>query len=182
VETILRQYIWYIRWSARLSISTINLSTFGVFLRENREFLLFRDFQTNMSIWAIITMWHSSCVYLSISLSACLLSRIHENCISLFSGELLHHWRYFFYFFVAADINECVPNDDRNCCNQGCTNTDGSYYCTCNDGYLLGADNCTCEGNKETVSVLHLFLTQYKVDLLFSTLKYYRIGKYVRGE
>ena len=33
-----------------------------------------------------------------------------------------------------------------NGCNHNCTNTVGSYYCTCMDGYVLEADNHTCEG------------------------------------
>ena len=31
-------------------------------------------------------------------------------------------------------------------CDHNCTNTVGSYYCTCMDGYVLEADNHTCEG------------------------------------
>ena len=31
-------------------------------------------------------------------------------------------------------------------CTDGCVNTEGSYYCTCNDGYELTGDNRTCVG------------------------------------
>ena len=41
------------------------------------------------------------------------------------------------------DINEC--NGDHEC-DQVCTNTDGSFVCSCDDGYLLQADGRTCEG------------------------------------
>ena len=42
-----------------------------------------------------------------------------------------------------ADINEC---EEYNDCHQMCTNTNGSYYCSCNIGFALTADNRTCTG------------------------------------
>ena len=45
--------------------------------------------------------------------------------------------------YNVLDINECDTNNGD--CHQNCTNTDGSYYCECNDGYYLDvADNKTC--------------------------------------
>ena len=42
------------------------------------------------------------------------------------------------------DINECrVRNGD---CDHTCTNTLGSYYCSCKDGYKLAANQRDCEG------------------------------------
>jgi len=41
------------------------------------------------------------------------------------------------------DINEC---DGDHECDQVCTNTAGSFVCSCDSGYLLQADNSTCEG------------------------------------
>ena len=43
-----------------------------------------------------------------------------------------------------SDINECVEGLDG--CDQVCTNTAGSYFCTCMDGYELESDNRTCTG------------------------------------
>ena len=48
--------------------------------------------------------------------------------------------RYRFNNFV--DIDECLSSP----CGQICTNTPGSYACTCSDGYLLGSDGTTCTG------------------------------------
>ena len=46
-------------------------------------------------------------------------------------------------FVVYADINECL--EDNGGCNQFCNNTnDGSYFCTCKDGYLLDVDDKGC--------------------------------------
>ena len=43
-----------------------------------------------------------------------------------------------------ADINECLNSDA--CSLQVCTNTNGSYTCSCNPGYILSADMKTCAG------------------------------------
>ena len=48
------------------------------------------------------------------------------------------------YLRGIADINEC---DDRNGdCQHNCVDTDGSYYCTCRDGFTLEADAYECGG------------------------------------
>ena len=43
-----------------------------------------------------------------------------------------------------VDIDECRENTDG--CSQICTNTIGSYRCSCNSGYRLGTDGHTCNG------------------------------------
>ena len=42
------------------------------------------------------------------------------------------------------DINECV--DSNGGCHQLCNDTDGSYECSCYEGYQLVPDDITCEG------------------------------------
>lgn len=42
------------------------------------------------------------------------------------------------------DIDECANNNGQ--CSNICTNTNGSYICSCKPGYLLGADMLTCNG------------------------------------
>ena len=42
------------------------------------------------------------------------------------------------------DINEC--NDGVSGCDQLCTNTIGSYNCSCMVGYELADDDHTCNG------------------------------------
>ena len=44
---------------------------------------------------------------------------------------------------TTVDINECEGYND---CHQICTNTEGSYYCSCDNGFVLAADNRTCTG------------------------------------
>ena len=45
-------------------------------------------------------------------------------------------------FSFNTDINECVYM--MNNCSQFCNNTVGSYLCACSYGYVLAADNSTC--------------------------------------
>ena len=42
------------------------------------------------------------------------------------------------------DINECDDNSDG--CSHNCNNTDGSYECSCNNGYVLDSDGKRCSG------------------------------------
>ena len=51
----------------------------------------------------------------------------------------LSNWSQYYVFIL--DVNECT----ENVCAQSCTNTNGSYTCSCYAGYTLESDN-TCEG------------------------------------
>lgn len=44
------------------------------------------------------------------------------------------------------DQNECL--NGNNNCTHVCINTNGSYICSCNSGYVLGSDNNTCYGEQ----------------------------------
>jgi len=45
---------------------------------------------------------------------------------------------------IISDINECSTGSHN--CQQRCTNTLGSYRCSCNSGYSLNSDRRTCRG------------------------------------
>ena len=45
---------------------------------------------------------------------------------------------------MCVDVNECLLNMDN--CSQVCTNTEGGFTCSCRDGYTLGEDGTSCEG------------------------------------
>ena len=49
-----------------------------------------------------------------------------------------------FILVLLTDIDECSLGTDR--CSQSCTNTIGSYTCSCNTGYTLNSDGYTCDG------------------------------------
>ena len=46
--------------------------------------------------------------------------------------------------YNALDIDECTENSDG--CVQICTNTDGSYQCSCRSGYRLSRNGFQCNG------------------------------------
>ena len=46
--------------------------------------------------------------------------------------------------FHSSDINECASNNGN--CEQLCNNTKGSFTCSCQLGYILNADQRTCDG------------------------------------
>ncbi|XP_078574744.1 receptor-type tyrosine-protein phosphatase S-like [Branchiostoma floridae x Branchiostoma japonicum] len=46
---------------------------------------------------------------------------------------------------TCVDVNECSPNGGRGPCDYSCTNTAGSYTCTCNSGHTLNSDGHTCD-------------------------------------
>lgn len=48
---------------------------------------------------------------------------------------------------VFADVNECTLGTST--CSQTCTNTDGSFECSCGAGYILEADDIGCDGKKQ---------------------------------
>ena len=44
---------------------------------------------------------------------------------------------------VIVDINECAGDHG---CHHLCNNTDGSFHCYCNPGYMLDSNGTTCTG------------------------------------
>lgn len=58
----------------------------------------------------------------------------------------VYYWIYISAPVCVVDVNECETIRDV-CRNGQCTNTEGSYFCTCNPGYEATPDRtaCTCE-------------------------------------
>ena len=50
-------------------------------------------------------------------------------------------------FPIHVDIDECASSP----CEHTCTNTPGSFVCSCNDGYVLNSDGRTCTGKTFSV-------------------------------
>ena len=53
---------------------------------------------------------------------------------------------------MLTDIDECNEGIDN--CAQNCTNTIGSYACSCYSGYVLNSDGLTCSG--KTITCMHI--------------------------
>ena len=69
-------------------------------------------------------------------------------------------------------MNECQSNNGG--CNQTCTNTAGSFKCSCGIGYTLAYDNLDCEGKKRVYCIVELGLCAlYSIGLHVSELCMY---------
>ena len=75
------------------------------------------------------------------------------------------------YIFFFSDIDEC--NNGTHNCSQICTNTNGSFTCGCNNGYLLNIDEVTCNGMQINLicnTCLHLhIMCMYKIVMCLCT-------------
>ena len=47
-------------------------------------------------------------------------------------------------YFTFTDINECAESNGG--CSHNCNNTEGSFECSCRDGYILDGDGKNCSG------------------------------------
>ena len=88
----------------------------------------------------------------------CVLKNILTVCHALMNGfwpalyviNAVLYWRIASNFTTYSsaifplDIDECATNENR--CSHKCNNTEGSYACSCVDGFRLDADNVTCLG------------------------------------
>ena len=61
--------------------------------------------------------------------------------------------------YSTTDINECEEFNGN--CEHNCTNTNGSYDCSCDEGYVLNEDgyNCTKSSLPEKPSDFPMILT-----------------------
>ena len=70
------------------------------------------------------------------------------------------------FFIIFADIDECAHNISG--CNQNCTNTIGSYFCSCYPGYDIQNDNRTCVGKDLTLSIYVCYYNSYISNLIYN--------------
>ncbi|CAM4944086.1 unnamed protein product [Rotaria socialis] len=68
------------------------------------------------------------------------------------------------------DINECEENP--NTCHQHCLNTNGSFICACNEGFVLQADGRSCKIINET-GIRLLTLRQSTMEWFSPTMQTY---------
>ena len=78
---------------------------------------------------------------------------------------------------VVLDVDECDAGISG--CNHNCTNTMGSYMCSCDEGYDLDSNGLTCVGERRVLIFFAPFqkMFNYKLtlpagnDILFRLLK-----------
>ena len=83
--------------------------------------------------------------------------------------------------FVLIDIDECLNRSHACDVNANCTNTDGSYNCTCKEGYT--GDGQSCQGIlDQTVHHTGLLLTISRACPKFTNMERYNaIYKFRHG-
>ena len=58
----------------------------------------------------------------------------------------MHTFMFIFIQFF-SDVDECASNSPPCSWTEGvCANTNGSYVCSCLNGWLMGKDNNSCVG------------------------------------
>ena len=69
-----------------------------------------------------------------------------------------------------TDIDECIAGTDN--CGSTCSNTIGSYVCSCLTGYRLQSDGSTCRGNNSNIVIqpVYLIVVSYTFIPYHSTL------------
>ena len=55
------------------------------------------------------------------------------------------HFSFQIIVINCIDIGECLIGTHN--CSQLCVELDGGYECDCSEGYEIGDDEVTCEGN-----------------------------------
>jgi len=71
--------------------------------------------------------------------------------------------------FKCIAINVLIPTDIDECrlgyCTHFCNNSDGSFACSCQDGYALEDDSRTCAGKIITESFFQKSYVTHTVDI-----------------
>ena len=55
----------------------------------------------------------------------------------------------------SIDVDECEDNSHNCSTNANCTNTEGSYYCTCHEFFF--GDGLTCQSEALGMQVIDIF-------------------------
>ena len=95
------------------------------------------------------------------------------NHIFLLMIFLAHCWRgikaQIYRYASVLDIEECATETDNCHVDANCTNTKGSFYCTCHTGY--SGDGVRCIGMRcstfmvATTAVAHKVLSHLKLSI-----------------
>lgn len=67
-----------------------------------------------------------------------------SSTIYIYSGEYRHTNDNIYTITIISDVDECQTNNGG--CEHTCTNTEGSFECSCNPGFSLLSDGTNCNG------------------------------------
>ena len=57
--------------------------------------------------------------------------------------HIIHNTVCMHNYIMYIDVNECAGDHG---CHHWCSNTDGSFHCYCNPGYMLDLNGTNCTG------------------------------------
>ena len=60
------------------------------------------------------------------------------------------------YVAQQTDIDECELTE-MNDCQQHCTNTVGSFNCSCQEGFTLNVDGRNCDGRYKIILMSYMY-------------------------
>ena len=66
---------------------------------------------------------------------------------------------------ISIDINECSVNNGG--CAQNCINTNGSYHCECNVGFVSVNDGTQCYGKLIFHIILYIAYVLFGIEICF---------------
>lgn len=83
--------------------------------------------------------------------------RTSEHSLPIFLWNSRQHLKEFIELLLVyiSDIDECTEGysgDDK--CEHNCTNTVGSFICSCSNGYELNSNNFSCDGKNIALTLL----------------------------
>ena len=78
-------------------------------------------------------------------------------CVLVHLFERKHKWKFACFF---SDLDECLV--DNGSCEQECTNTEGSFTCSCSRGFYLSTRNGqSCVGNTSPLFLFYNIMIDY---------------------
>ena len=80
----------------------------------------------------------------------------------------------FSYNIILLDINEC--DEGSHNCKHNCTNTAGSFECSCNSGYRLDDNGRNCLGRYPAIAGLHVAVAIIVAVHVECTCNSYKLG------
>ena len=69
----------------------------------------------------------------------------------------------------STDINEC--NESNGGCIYNCTNTEGSFECSCRDGYKLDSYGTNCSGTRIICTLQYYVMLYYLEQISMNVMK-----------
>ena len=105
----------------------------------------------------VSTLTHRSCVAVNQDIVSML---IEEHAVVGLFATVLYE---VLILCVNAEVDEC--SEDLDNCEHECTNTDGSFTCSCHTGYQLNSDGHSCSGLLTCIKLPYTVLLQMLLQM-----------------